>query len=108
VPEFSRAPHDCSAIRILTSTCAGSVSRAAVDGKLRRAVAAEDSAAVATTATWAIGFENEICGSKRCSTVRDGTIRYRDRDHLSVEGALALTSRFEHVILRRARPRASS
>jgi hypothetical protein len=42
--------------------------------------------------------EDEFCDARRCQTSRDGTILYRDADHLSVDGSLTLTDRFYRAI----------
>jgi SGNH domain (fused to AT3 domains) len=45
-----------------------------------------------------IDFEDEICDARRCETSRNGTILYRDADHLSVDGSLTLADRFYRAI----------
>jgi SGNH domain (fused to AT3 domains) len=52
-----------------------------------------------------LDLENDLCGPTRCSSVRDGTVLYRDSDHLTVAGALTLTSVFYRAIVLHARAR---
>ena len=48
----------------------------------RRADRAEHRAAAGNPAAKVMSLENSLCGPTRCSTVRNGTVIYRDRDHL--------------------------
>jgi hypothetical protein len=65
----------------------------------------ENAAVAAVPKTWALSFENEICGKASCSSMRDGVVQYRDSQHLSVAGALMLTDAFYRAIALRAVPR---
>ena len=103
VPQFPQAPDECTTLTILTDGCATTVARQVVDDRLLRAKQAEREAALAVPDDSTIDFEDAICLGDRCSTSRGGTILYRDADHLSVDGALALTDDFYRAILARAR-----
>jgi SGNH domain (fused to AT3 domains) len=98
VPLFPHPPDVCTTLAILRNGCSSSVSRAAVDAELQRARDAERRAAARVGNATLIDFEDEICGADRCETSRNGTILYRDADHLSVAGALTLTDRFYRAI----------
>jgi hypothetical protein len=52
---------------------------------------------------WVVGFEDQLCNRGRCSSTRDGRVMYRTVDHLSVQGALALTGRFATGVISHAR-----
>jgi hypothetical protein len=104
VPAFPQTPDECTTLGILTNGCASSVSRVVVDRRLGRAKGVEREAVAAVPNADAIDFEDEICTEERCSTSRDGTILYRDADHLSVDGALGLTDDFYRTIIAYARP----
>ena len=103
VPEFPQAPDECTTLTILTDGCASTVARRVIDDRLSRAKQAERDAVLAVPHASTIDFEDAICLGGRCSTSRSGTILYRDADHLSVDGALALTGDFYRAILARAR-----
>lgn len=98
VPLLPVPSGDCATVRILTSSCAGSVPRRTVDEELGPVVRAERAAARAEPGAAAIDFESVLCTSARCSSTQGGTVMYRNGSHLSVEGAVALTSRFRAVI----------
>jgi peptidoglycan/LPS O-acetylase OafA/YrhL len=103
VPMFPAAPDECSTLAILTSGCASSVRRATVDSRLRRARWAEEMAVATVSNAIALDFEDAVCTSAQCSTSREGTILYRDSEHLSVDGALTLTDDFYRAIVKHAR-----
>jgi peptidoglycan/LPS O-acetylase OafA/YrhL len=103
VPQFPQASDECTTLTILTDGCATTVARQVVDDRLFRAKQAEREAVLAVPDDSTIDFEDAICLGDRCSTSRAGTILYRDADHLSVDGALALTDDFYRAILARAR-----
>ena len=48
--------------------------------------------------TRAVDVLADLCNRARCFTTVDGTLMYRDSDHLSVEGSLRLTGRFSRAI----------
>jgi peptidoglycan/LPS O-acetylase OafA/YrhL len=98
VPLLPVPSGDCATVRILTSSCAGSVSRRTVDEELGPVVRAERAAVAAAHDAAAIDFEGVLCTRARCSSTHGGTVLYRNGSHLSVEGALALTPRFRAVI----------
>lgn len=95
----------CAVVRVLAGECAGGISRTAVDSWLRLTTQVENAAVAAVPKTWALSFENEICGKASCSSMRDGVVQYRDSQHLSVDGALMLTDAFYRAIALRAVPR---
>lgn len=102
-----RVPFDaarCAVSRVLNGTCTGIRSRQEVDAELHLAISIEDRAAASVSDTWAIGFENELCGARTCRTSRDGRGMYRDEDHLSIVGALTLTDQFAATMSRYADP----
>jgi hypothetical protein len=45
-----------------------------------------------------VSFLDELCGRTFCSTRRHGHENYRDEEHLSVAGAVALTPEFARLI----------
>jgi hypothetical protein len=75
---------------------------------LRLPVRVENQEVAAVPKTWALSFENEICGKASCSSMRDGVVQYRDSQHLSVDGALMLTGVFYRAIALHAVPRRPS
>jgi peptidoglycan/LPS O-acetylase OafA/YrhL len=103
VPPVPSLPAGCAVIRVLMNDCQGSVSRGEVAVALRSAIAAESRAVAAAPSTVLVDFENELCGPVRCSTVRNGTVLFRDSDHLSVDGSLTLVEAFYRAIVQHAR-----
>jgi hypothetical protein len=97
IPALPVPTGSCAEIRILTGSCATTVSRAAVDAELGPVVAVERRAAAAVPDASTLSVEDEICGS-RCSSTHNGTLMYRNAGHLSVDGSLLLTPLFAHVI----------
>ena len=94
VPLMRVAPSDCAVIRVLTTTCRNSIRRADANAALQAAVSAESKAASGAPMTSVVNLERGLCGVTRCSTIRSGTILYRDADHLSAAGARTLTPAF--------------
>lgn len=105
VPVLPNAPDGCAVGRILAGECASTVSRKSVDSWLALSRRVENASIASAPATWALDFENEICGKSSCSTVRDGVIQYRDFRHLTVAKALTLTDSFYRSIVAHAIPR---
>jgi peptidoglycan/LPS O-acetylase OafA/YrhL len=103
VPMFPQAAQSCTTLDILTNGCANSVSVERVESRLRRAAQAEMAAVGTIPSAFTIDFENRVCARDRCSTSRQGTILYRDSEHLSVDGALRLTGDFYRAIVAHAR-----
>ena len=89
---------ECAVLRILTTSCAGTESRAAVDRELGPVVRAERTAVAQVPHTTFADFEDALCTSSRCSSTRGHVVMYRNDSHLSVDGALTLTSRFRALI----------
>ncbi len=102
IPPYSVG--DCAVVRLLTESCAPSTGRDAVDRHLQRSVDTETRAVAALPAAWAIDFRNRLCDRARCAALRGDTLLYRDRFHLSVDGALLLSDDFHRAILAYARP----
>ena len=97
----------CAVILLIFHGCRGSLRRAAVDVSLRAARQVENNALRSQTAAWSVDFEQNLCSAQACaSRRRDGLMLYRDRDHLSVEGARLLTPEFDAVIRAHATDRA--
>ena len=96
---------DCAVIRILTRSCEGSVARSTVEKDRRLAVDAENRAVASAPAAWTIDLIDKLCGADRCGSMHGKTAMYRDRYHLSVDGALTLTNEFYRTILTHARAR---
>jgi peptidoglycan/LPS O-acetylase OafA/YrhL len=103
VPAIPNLPTACTTSAILTGGCRGSITRKAVDARLARSIEAEDRAVARTPGASTLDFEDDLCGKDVCSTMRGDTRMYRNSDHLSVEGALTLTSAFEHAFAQHAR-----
>jgi hypothetical protein len=95
---FPQAPEECTTLAILRNGCSNSVPRASVEAELKPAREAERRAVASVSNSALIDFEDEICDARRCTTSRNGTILYRDADHLSVDGSLTLTVRFYRAI----------
>jgi hypothetical protein len=68
-------------------------------------VALVDAAVAAAPGSHAIDFIRSFCDARSCSSTRGGTVLYRDIQHLTVGGALLLTSQFSRLIATDARPR---
>jgi hypothetical protein len=92
----------CAEIRILTGSCASTVSRATVDASLGPVVAVESRAAASVPGASTLSVEGEICGN-RCSSTRNGTLMYMNAGHLSVDGAQLLMPVFARAIAERTR-----
>ena len=97
VPLMRAAPSDCAVIRVLMTTCASSIRRADATASLRPAISAQNKAASNAPLASLVNFEQDLCGVTRCSTIRHGTILYRDVDHLSTAGARTLTIPFSRL-----------
>jgi hypothetical protein len=102
VPQMESTVVGCAVILLLTDKCGGSVSRAAADRDLET-TREINTAATAGKHAWVVSFENELCGRTRCWSKRNGTILYRDVDHLSIPGAEMLTSPFASRVISHAR-----
>jgi hypothetical protein len=87
---------------VITDGCVSREPRAAVTRELARAVAANRVAAAHTANVTTVSFLDYLCGATTCSTRSHGRENYRDAEHLSVAGALALTPDFQRLIARYA------
>jgi hypothetical protein len=105
IPSLPTAGQGCAVLRVLEGSCADSVSRQAVDVARARSVALVDAAVAAAPGSHAIDFIRSFCDARSCSSTRGGTVLYRDIQHLTVGGALLLTSQFSRLIATDARPR---
>ncbi len=103
VPSFPYSTEACATLRIVLDGCSSSRSRAEVEERLRRATGAETNAVARVPGVATIGFVDELCRTQRCATARDDTVLYRDGEHLSIEGALTLSSAFYDAIASQAR-----
>ena len=95
----------CAIVGALTGTCSASLSRASAHNWLRLAIQTENQAAAGVENVSVLSFENQLCGKKRCSTVKNGISLYRDSRHLSVDGAFTLMSEFKNAFDEYAVPR---
>jgi peptidoglycan/LPS O-acetylase OafA/YrhL len=88
----------CAVVRLLTDSCAESLPRRTVDKRRRRALTAENAALAGLRLATALDFEQLLCRPTSCSSVRGEKVMYRDAQHLTIAGALTLTSAFYHAI----------
>jgi peptidoglycan/LPS O-acetylase OafA/YrhL len=98
IPRLEAPPYGCAVLSVLTRRCRGAVERADADRERRLAVAAERAAVASSERASAVGFDDDLCDGSRCTGARQGVWTYRDSNHLSVAGALRLTSRFADLI----------
>lgn len=98
VPDLPTSPGDCAVIRVLLDSCHHVVDRSWVDRQLRLADVVESRAATHASATTLVSFENDLCSVDRCFVERRKIVLYRDRTHLSVDGAMTLTGHLERLI----------
>jgi peptidoglycan/LPS O-acetylase OafA/YrhL len=105
IPVLPLDPSTCAVVRVLLGKCSSSLSRSAVDKWLRLAIETNKAGARGVKGTWLLDFENQLCGKHRCTTVKNGVSLYRDSRHLSVDGALTLTGKFQRAIASHAKPR---
>ncbi len=94
VPTIALDDGACAVIDVLVNRCQGSIQRKRVDQQLRRTLAAEDSAVRGIKTASVLDLESEICAPTTCSTSHHSVVMYRDSGHLSVRGALTLTTAF--------------
>lgn len=98
VPEMDAPPSACAVVLVLTKHCKSSISRRSVARDLKLTVSAEMRAVTAAPGTRIVSFENDLCGPTTCSTLEpNGTVLYRDRDHLTVAEAQLLEPDFERL-----------
>ena len=98
--------NQCPAVRAFASleSCGISASRSAISEQQALSYGAEHRAVEAVPESTEIDFNNELCSAAECTTNRQAFFVYRDGSHLSVNGALVLTPRFEDLIARHATP----
>jgi peptidoglycan/LPS O-acetylase OafA/YrhL len=97
VPSLPVPEGDCAVIRILTATCAGSVSRSRVAAELGPVIRAQDRSVRTASRSTVVDFEDELCG-RRCSAMRGNITLFLNALHLSVDGAKTLTRNFREII----------
>jgi peptidoglycan/LPS O-acetylase OafA/YrhL len=102
VPLMDVAPDNCAIVLVITNHCVSRATRATVTAELSRAVAANRLAAARTANVATVSFLDALCDTMYCSTRSHGRENYRDAEHLSVAGALALTPDFQRLITRYA------
>jgi peptidoglycan/LPS O-acetylase OafA/YrhL len=106
VPHF---PHfsllECPAYRMYLDdgACATSLTRQEVAVQQREALASEARAVAAVPGAVGVDFTADLCDAERCPTKRGDVWLYKDSAHLSVQGAVSLTARFDELIQRNAR-----
>jgi peptidoglycan/LPS O-acetylase OafA/YrhL len=105
VPLLPVPSGSCAVIRILSGTCVGAIARSDVDAELDPVVREERAAVARIPSATSVDFESALCTLARCSSTRGRVVMYRNSSHLSVDGALTLTSRFRDVIGRAVRRR---
>ena len=105
VPLMVVAPSNCATILVITNRCLSRTSRAAATAELSSAVAANRLVAASTANVTTVSFLDFLCGTTFCSTRSHGRENYRDAEHLSVAGALALTPDFQRLITKYAETR---
>jgi peptidoglycan/LPS O-acetylase OafA/YrhL len=105
IPVLPIDQQTCAIVRILLGACSSSLPRSSVNNWLRLAIRTENQGAAGVKLVKTLDFENQLCGKTRCSTVRNGVSLYRDSRHLSVDGALTLTSEFKKAFRAHAIPR---
>ena len=95
VPAMPAAPSACAVILVLTERCKSSVTRERIAAALQLTIATQDGAVSTAPNTRIVSFENDLCGPSTCSTLKNnGTVLYRDKDHLTAAGARLLTGHF--------------
>jgi peptidoglycan/LPS O-acetylase OafA/YrhL len=102
VPLMPVAPNNCATLLVITDLCAAHVPRTAAIAELASADAANRFVARRNAKVATVSFLDALCGKRNCSTRSHGRDDYRDAEHLSVTGALALTQMFERLISRYA------
>ena len=93
----------CTTLGLLVDGCSTTVPLGEVERAAARARTAEERAVAAVRGAAAVDFVPILCPAGRCSTLSGGTLLYRDRIHLSVDGALRLSDTFYRAIVAHAR-----
>jgi hypothetical protein len=104
IPEVPVDAKSCANVLLILGRCHGSLRRDRVDKQLASSVNAERAAAAGLALTTAVDLEDQLCTSTRCSNrAPNGELIYRDGSHLSVAGALRLTTTFATLVAAHAR-----
>jgi peptidoglycan/LPS O-acetylase OafA/YrhL len=105
IPVLRENQQGCAVILLLLGACRGSLPRRVVDRELSRSIASENHALSGLPSSSSIDVESQLCSADTCSNRRAGAglVMYRDTEHLSVKGALALTPEFYAAIIAHAR-----
>jgi peptidoglycan/LPS O-acetylase OafA/YrhL len=109
IPHFGAwDPRTCPAAVIAhgPSACGTTRSRTRIDADERAALEGERAATALTHAN-VVDFSDDLCDAKRCVTNNGNFFIYKDGRHLSVDGALTLTNRFDQLIAQYAQPSTS-
>jgi peptidoglycan/LPS O-acetylase OafA/YrhL len=102
-PTAPNDPTGCAVIRVLLRRCERSFSRRAAERERALSLTTEMRAIAGAPRTWGVDFASDLCSRRSCPEARGPVLMYRDREHLSVAGALTLTSRFYRIVSARAR-----
>ena len=111
IPQFSAfLLSECPAVVVYVdeAACGRHESRQYAEAFNRPALLAEQRALHHVARARGINFINDLCTPHQCRTNLGNTWFYRDGEHLSVGGALALTGRFQHFIQMLARRQGTS
>ena len=92
LPVFRSPPSECAVVLVLAHRCALEAHRATVVAFRRSAIQAQNRAILGGSRAATLDLIGHICGAEVCTQNHDGTLMYRNRDHLSVDGSLRLTS----------------
>ena len=92
LPVFRSPPSECAVILVLTNRCALTARRSTVETFRRLAVEAQDQAIEGSPRSATLDLIDRICNREICAQNQHGTLMYRNRDHLSVDGSLRLTT----------------
>jgi len=98
-------PRACADVRVYLAprSCGADQTLAEVAAFRRDSLAADDRALRAVPGAVGVDFLTDLCDAT-CATNRGNFWVYKDGRHLSVEGALTLTRRFESIVREYARP----
>lgn len=98
IPRFGWDPQACSLATIVAGACVGSVSQSALEPAQRETWGIVREVADAAGAR-VLDLTPILCPSE-CTTVsEEGVVMYRDPDHISVPGAIALSGTFRDAVV---------